>query len=100
MILCAATSVYADVFISSGNYNSSTYDNLQKDLNAVSQSTDTLCFAHSKAGLASLATDSARCTQGVVVYGAVPSTFQMNLFKCPVLVIGGTRDGVAPMSQV
>lgn len=99
LIACAATSVYADIAISSGIHSHSAYHTLSKDLNAIASASN-LCFAHSKSGLDSLAKDSDHCTDGIVMYGAVPNTFQMSLFKAPVLVIGGTRDGVMPMSEV
>jgi hypothetical protein len=101
LIACAASTVYADVFISSGKYNTTTtYDLLQKELHPLSSSGSSLCFAHSKSGIADLITDSARCTQGVVIYGAVPTIYQLVKFKPPVLVLGGSRDGVSPVSQV
>ena len=96
---CGAASVYGEVFMASG-HNATTYTELHKELNQASQSDTTLCFAHSKAGIADIAADSAHCTQGVVIYGGVPSIYQLQNIKSPVLVLGGSRDGVSPISQV
>lgn len=62
--------------------------------------TTSLCFAHSESGLAAIVSDaSTHCSKGVVIYGAVPTSTQLDQIKAPVLVIGGSRDGVSPMSQ-
>jgi hypothetical protein len=98
LIACAATSVYGDVAISSGIYGSSSYYSLKRELSEAAIASN-LCFAHSKSGIDSLVKDSEHCTDGIVMYGAAPNRFQMSLFKSPVLVIGGTRDGVTPMSE-
>lgn len=100
-LVCAVTSVYGDVFVSPHLHNTSSYASLSKDLSHLS-TTSTLCFVHSKSGVDALAGASSHCTGGIVMYGAAPNRFQMSLFDAPVpiLVIGGSRDGVLPMSQV
>lgn len=103
LMVCGAASVFGEVLISSG-HNTTSYTELHKTLSEVSASASTseatLCFAHSKNGIADLAADSDHCTQGVVMYGGVPSIYQLKNIKNPVLVLGGSRDGVSPISQV
>ena len=101
LLVCGmvASSISAsDVIVSSGKFNTSTYTNLQKEL---SDLTSSLCFAHSESGLAAIIPDAAtRCSRGVVIYGAVPTSTQLDQIKSPVLVVAGSRDGVSPLSQV
>ena len=91
--------VQGDVRISSG-HNSSVFSELYKDLTALSSPHHTLCFAHSRAGVEDLITHSEQCTQGVIVYGTVLASDELDKINSPVLVLGGSRDGVSPVSQV
>jgi hypothetical protein len=98
--LTVAATVHADLFLSTGN-NSTSLTTLTKTLSDLTHSTThSLCFAYSTEGLHALTKDSDHCTQGIVVYGAAFNHYHISAFKTPVLVIGGTRDGVSPISQV
>jgi len=100
-VAASSASASLNVVISSGSYNTSTYALLHKELSASLNGLDvSLCFAHSTTGVADLVNDAAtKCSHGVVVYGAVPTSTQIDLIKAPILVIAGSRDGVAPLSQ-